>query len=121
MPKLQAAGYAPLGGDDGEGGQSGDEIAELQRLVRKLEREVAAAPEPGVEWQRRHRLPRPGDRRGAGVEQVLPGAGAAGRQARPRRWSEPRQHLVGAGLFAVQGAARRRPHTHGLGRRLVHD
>ena len=31
--------------------------------------------------RRRHRLPRPGDRRGAGVEQVLRGAGAAGRQA----------------------------------------
>ena len=47
MPKLQATGYAPLDGDEGEGGQRGDEIAELQRLVQTLEQEVASPqPEP---------------------------------------------------------------------------
>ena len=47
MPTLQAAGYAPLDGDEGGGGQRGDEIAELQRLVRTLEEEVASPqPEP---------------------------------------------------------------------------
>ena len=46
MPKLQATGYAPLGGDE-EGGECGDEIAELQRLVQTLEQEVASPqPEP---------------------------------------------------------------------------
>ena len=45
MPKLQATGYAPLDGDEGEGGQRGDEIAELQRLVQTLEQEVAS-PQP---------------------------------------------------------------------------
>ena len=49
MPTMRQPGYAPLDGDDGEGGQRGDEIAELQRLVRKLEREVAASPEPEPE------------------------------------------------------------------------
>ena len=47
MPKLQATGYAPLGGDEGDGGQRSDEIAELQRLVQTLEQEVASPqPEP---------------------------------------------------------------------------
>ena len=49
MPTMRQPGYARLDSsatpDGGEGGQRGDEIAELQRLVRKLEREVAAAPE----------------------------------------------------------------------------
>ena len=55
MPKLQAAGYArlessatPEGGEDDDSAAP-DEIAELQRLVRKLEREVAASPEPEPE------------------------------------------------------------------------